>query len=58
MGHYKPSDAPHIARIFHHKTGELVEVPLYDFDGTVLWSKLMDRLDAAPRRGTLIVTRD
>ena len=58
-GHYKPSDAPHLARIYHHKTGELVDLPLYDDDGmTMLWPELMDRLDSIPRRGTLIVTRD
>lgn len=56
--HYRPADAPGIARVFHHKTGELVEVPLYDTDGTALWPELMHRLDAAPRRGTLLVIRD
>ena len=56
--HYRPVDFPHVARIFHHKTRELVDIPLYDEDGTVLWPELMDRLDAAPRNGTLIVTRD
>ncbi|MBB5755496.1 hypothetical protein HNR00_000185 [Methylorubrum rhodinum] len=35
-GHYRPADTPEIARVFHHKTGELVEVPLYDTDGTAL----------------------
>jgi hypothetical protein len=56
--HYRPKDAPDLARIWHHKTGELVDVPLYDNDGTVLWPELMSRLDAAPRLGTLIVMRD
>jgi len=56
--HYRAPDAPGIARVFHHKTGELVEVPLYDTDGTALWPELMMRLDTAPRRGTLIITRD
>ncbi len=56
--HYRPVDAPDVARIFHHKTGELVDIPLYDEDGTVLWPELMERLDAAPRYSTLIVTRD
>jgi hypothetical protein len=56
--HYRPSDAPECARIFHHKTGELMDLPLYDEDGTVLWPELMARLDDANRRGTLIVTRD
>jgi integrase len=55
---YRPVDAPDVARIFHHKTGELVDIPLFDEDGTLLWPELMERLDAAPRYGTLIVTRD
>ncbi len=50
--HYRPVDAPDVARIFHHKTRELVDIPLYDEDGTVLWPELMERLDAAPRYGT------
>ena len=40
------------------KTGELIDIPLYDVDGTALWPELMERLDAAPRYDTLIVTRD
>jgi integrase len=56
--HYRPVDAPDVARIFHHKTGQLVDIPLYDEDGTVLWPELMERLDSSPRHGTLIVTRD
>ena len=56
--HYRPIDAPDVARIFHHKTGRLVDIPLYDEDGTLLWPELMERLDSSPRHGTLIVTRD
>ena len=56
--HYHPSDAPDVARIFHHKTEGLVETPLFDEDGTPLWPELMERLDDTPRYGTLIVTRD
>jgi hypothetical protein len=56
--HYRPVEAPDVARIFHHKTGQLVDIPLYDEDGTVLWPELMERLDSSPRHGTLIVTRD
>jgi hypothetical protein len=56
--HYRPSDAQDCARIIHHKTGELIDLPLHDEDGTALWPELMVRLDAAVRRGTLIVTRD
>ncbi len=57
-GHYRPADAPHIARVYHHKTHELVELPLFDDDTTPLWPELMARLDATPRRGSLIVMRD
>jgi hypothetical protein len=56
--HYRPSDAPDCARIFHHKTGELIDLPLFDDDGTVLWPELTGRLDHTVRRGTLIVMRD
>jgi hypothetical protein len=56
--HYRPADAPDKVRIFHHKTGELVEHSLVDEDGSPLWPEIMARLDAAPRRGALIVTRD
>jgi hypothetical protein len=56
--HYRPSEAPHLARIIHHKTGEVVDLPLYDDDGTALWPDIMDRLDSSDRHGTLIVTRD
>jgi hypothetical protein len=45
--HYRPTDAPEVARIFHHKTGKLVDIPLYDEDGTVLWPELMEHLDSA-----------
>jgi hypothetical protein len=56
--HYRPSEAPDCARIFHHKTGELVDLPLFDEDGTDLWPELTSRLDNTVRRGTLIVMRD
>jgi hypothetical protein len=56
--HYRPKDAPDIVQVWHHKTGELVDVPLYDDDGTILWPELMSRLDTARRLGTLIVMRD
>ena len=55
---YRPSDAPDIVRILHHKTGEIVEVPLYDEDGSCLWPDLVPRLDSEPRVGTLLVMRD
>ena len=55
---YRPADAPDCARILHHKTGELIDLPLFDEDGTALWPELTDRLDRAVRHGTLIVMRD
>lgn len=55
---YRPADAPDTVKIFHHKTGVLVDVPLVDTDGTKLFPELTARLDATPRRGALIVTRD
>jgi hypothetical protein len=33
-------------------------MPLYDEDDTILWPELMERLDGAARRGSLIVMRD
>jgi hypothetical protein len=56
--HYRPIDAPDVARIFHHKTGKLVDIPLYDEDGTVLWPELIARLNSTQRYGTLIVMRE
>ncbi len=55
---YRPSDTPNIVRILHHKTGEVVEVPLYDEDGTDLWPELVPRLDRDARVGSLLVMRD
>ena len=56
--HYKPSGSPNCVRIFHHKTKVLYDLPLFDIDNTPLFPELMDRLDNAPRLGTLIVTRE
>jgi hypothetical protein len=56
--HYKPADAPHCVRIFHHKTKVLYDLPLYDDDGTPLYPELMARLDSTPRLSTLIITRE
>ncbi len=55
---YRPKDAQDCVRVFHYKTGELIDLPLYDNDGTALWPDLMDRLDATMQCGTLIVMRD
>jgi hypothetical protein len=40
--HYRPADAPESVRLFHHKTGELVEQPLIDDDGTELWPEMSE----------------
>ena len=56
--HYRPSDAPDAVHIIHNKTGESVDVPLYDQDGSQLWPDLVPRLDNEPRVGTLLVMRD
>ena len=56
--HYRPVDTPNTVRIIHNKTGEVVDVPLYDEDGTHLWPDLVPRLDGSPRQGTIIVVRD
>lgn len=56
--HYRPAGKEGVARIWHHKTGEEVDLPLFDHDGSSLWPELMARLDTMPRHGTLIVTRD
>jgi hypothetical protein len=57
-GAYRSSDAPDVVRLVHHKTGEPVEVPLIDDDGSALFPEICGRLDAAPRYGSLIVMRD
>ena len=54
---YRPDGVP-IVKIFHFKTGEPVDLPLIDKDGSDLWPELTSRLDAVTRHGTLIVTRD
>jgi integrase len=50
-------------RVRQHKTGELIWVPLYDYDEATrahfeLFPGLIERLDATPRRGPLIIMRD
>ncbi len=55
---YRPNDAPNTVRIFHHKNGELVQVPLCDEDGSDLWPDLVPRLDGEARQGTLLVMRE
>lgn len=56
--HYRPADEPDIVKVFHHKTRQLVDVPLYDEEGLPLWPELMKRLDTSPRYGPVITTRE
>jgi hypothetical protein len=56
--HYRRPDAPDTVQILHNKTGENVDVPLFDQDGTHLWPDLVPRLDSDQRVGTLLVMRD
>lgn len=56
--HYRPAHAPDLVQIFHHKTHELIAIPLFDEDGTQLWPEMTTRLDRTMRRGDLIVMRD
>jgi hypothetical protein len=56
--HYRPADAPDIVRIFHHKTHEMIDIPLVDTDGSPLWPEMCERLDRTCRRGPLIIMRD
>ncbi|MGB2931240.1 MAG: hypothetical protein WBB88_02640 [Methyloceanibacter sp.] len=56
--HYRRPDAPDTVQILHNKTGESVDVPLHDQDGTHLWPDLVPRLDSEPRAGTLLVMRE
>lgn len=44
-------------QIRQHKTGQLIWVPLFDEEGE-LFPGLIARLEASPRRGTVIVMRD
>jgi len=55
---YRPAENPQFVKIFHYKTGEPVDMPLLDDEGTSLWPELTSRLDSIERHGTLIVTRD
>ena len=55
---YRPEENPDCVIINHPKTDEIVPVPLYSEDGDPLFPELMERLDNAPKRGTLICLRD
>src|SRR5262245_12091957 len=51
---YKPSDRPNTVRIEHHKTGEMVPLPLSDRNGA-LFPELTAYLDGFERLGVPIV---
>jgi hypothetical protein len=51
---YRPSDRPKEVRIFHHKTGEHLWLPL-EYDGERLYPELEDWLSRLPRLGVPIV---
>jgi hypothetical protein len=51
---YRPSDRPNTVRVFHHKTGELVSLPLLDAKGP-LFLELSKYLDGLERLGVPIV---
>lgn len=53
---YRPVERPDAVRIVHHKTGELVWLPLSDEDGP-LFPELMAYLDGLERLGIPIVLR-
>lgn len=42
--------SPDNVRIVHNKTGETVDVPLYDDDGTPPLARHLPRLDSEPRK--------
>lgn len=51
---YRPSDRRNHVRVHHHKTGEIVWMPLED-DAGLLYPELEDYLEALPRQGLPIV---
>ena len=51
---YRPAEAPETVRIQHHKTGELVSLPLSDSEGQ-LFPELAAYLDSLERLGVPIV---
>jgi integrase len=53
-GDYRPSERPSAARIVHHKTGELVALPLADENGP-LFPELIAYLDGLERIGVPVV---
>jgi hypothetical protein len=55
---YRPREAPDCVRVQHPKTNETVVLPLYADDGRPLFPELMDRLDRAAKRASLICVRD
>jgi hypothetical protein len=51
---YRPADRPAAVRIFHHKTGEHVWLPL-EYCGQRFYPELEDRISRLPRLGVPIV---
>jgi hypothetical protein len=51
---YRPADRPHHVRVFHHKTGEVVWMPLQDANGQ-LYAEMEAYLENLPRLGLPIV---
>ncbi len=51
---YRPPERPNAVRIFHHKTGELVWLPLSDHEGP-LFPELTSYLDSLERLGVPMV---
>lgn len=53
-GDYRPPERPHAVRVLHHKTGELVWLPLVH-NGTALFPELAHYLDSLERIGVPVV---
>jgi len=52
---YRPPERPNSVRVVHHKTGEVVWLPLVSRTGQALFPELSACLDALPRLGVPIV---
>lgn len=52
---YRPSERPHTVRVVHHKTGEIVWLPLVAANGEALFPELTAYLDALDHLGVPIV---
>ena len=54
-GDYRPRERPNSVRVLHHKTGEIVWLPLVSQRGQALFPELSAYLDSLPRLGAPIV---